>query len=93
MSRTISKKLVEDESYYFQLSELEAYGVAQTISVDTSNDLLKPGCVSPIYQINGGALQDYTNYTYPLNNLVDDDVQTFISSDSLLRPWLCCKRR
>ena len=82
------EKLVEDESYYFQLSELEAYGVAQTISVDTSNDLLKPGCVSPIYQINGGALQDYTNYTYPLNNLVDDDVQTFISSDSLLRPWL-----
>ena len=67
---------------------MEAYGVAQTISVDTSNDLLKPGCVSPIYQINGGALQDYTNYTYPLNNLVDDDVQTFISSDSLLRPWL-----
>ena len=82
------EKLVEDESYYFQLSELEAYGVAQTISVDTSNDLLEPGCVSPIYQINGGALQDYTNYTYPLNNLVDDDVQTFISSDSLLRPWL-----
>ena len=67
---------------------MEAYGVAQTISVDTSNDLLEPGCVSPIYQINGGALQDYTNYTYPLNNLVDDDVQTFISSDSLLRPWL-----
>ena len=80
------KKLVEDEAYYFQLTEMEAYGVKEEITYDSSSNLMD--AIEVLGHNEDHNWNWFDKDGYHRENLFDGDPSTVVTTGGYYLDWI-----